>query len=67
MVNKAETVNHIISEFRKLAQEDFKTHHDRVGKVIQREQCKRLNFDLATKWYSHKAEFPLENEAHRIL
>ena len=43
------TVNHIISECSKLTQKEFKTRHDRVGKVIHWELCKRLNFDYTTK------------------
>ena len=29
-----ETINHIISECNKLAQKEYKTRHDWVGKVI---------------------------------
>ena len=28
---------------------------------------KRLKFDHTTKWYIHKSESVLENEAHKIL
>ena len=64
---KAETVNHIISECSKLAQKECKTKHDWVGKVIHWELCKKLNFHHATKWYMHKPESVLENETHKIL
>ena len=33
-VERDETVNHIISEYRKLTQKEYKTWHDWVGKVI---------------------------------
>ena len=32
--NRDETINHIISEWSKLAQKEYKTRHDWVGKVI---------------------------------
>ena len=41
--DRDETINHIISECSKLAQE-YKTWHDWVGKVIQWEMCKKLKF-----------------------
>ena len=40
--NKDETINHMISGCRKLAQNDYKTRHDWVGKVIHSEMCKKF-------------------------
>ena len=50
-------VNHIISERRKLAQKEYKTKHDWVGKVIHWELCKGLKFDHTSKLYIHKPEW----------
>ena len=33
-----------------------------VGNVIHWELCKKLKFDLTTKWYMHKTESVQENE-----
>ena len=41
--------NNIISECSKLAQKEYKTRHDRVGKVIQWEMCKKFKFDDTNK------------------
>ena len=62
-----ETVNHKVTEYSKLAQKEYKTRYDGVGKVIHRELCKRLNFDHTMKWYLHKPESILENEMYNIL
>ena len=62
--DRDETDNHIISECSKLAQKEYKTRYDWVGKVIHWELCKRLKFDHAPKWYMHKSKFVLENETH---
>ena len=35
----------MISECSKLAQKQYKTTHDWVGKIIHRELCKKLKFD----------------------
>ena len=37
--DRDETINHIISEFSKLDQKEYKTIHDRVGRVIHWELC----------------------------
>ena len=49
--NRNETINHIISECRKLAQKEYKTRHDWFGQVIHWEMCKKLKFDHTNKWY----------------
>ena len=46
-----EMINHIISECSKLAQKEYKTRHEWVGKVIHYELCKKLKFDHTNKWY----------------
>ena len=39
------------------------TRHDWVGKVILWELSKKLKYENNTKWYIHKPESVLENEA----
>ena len=41
LVIRDEAINHIISECCKLAQKEYKTRHDWVGKVIHWELCKK--------------------------
>ena len=43
------TINHIISKWGKLAQKEYKTRHDWVKKVINREFCWKLKFDHTNK------------------
>ena len=38
-------INHVICEFSKLAQREYKTRNDLVGKVIIWELCEKLKFD----------------------
>ena len=52
-VETDETVNQI-SEYSKLAQKEYKTRYDWVGKVIYWELCKRLKFNHNNKWYIHR-------------
>ena len=65
--DRDKTVNHIISECSKLAQREYKTRDNTVGKVIHWKLCKKFNFHHTTKWYMHKPESVLENETHNIL
>ena len=41
-------INRIISECSKLAQKEYKTRHDWVGKVIHRKMCRNLNLTKRT-------------------
>ena len=47
--DRDETINHIISECRKLAQKENKIRHDWVGKVIHCEMFKKFKFDHKNK------------------
>ena len=49
--DRDETINQIIRKCSKLVQNEYKTKHDWVGKVIHWESRKRIKFDLADKWY----------------
>ena len=58
--DRNETINHIISECSKLAQKEYKTRHDWVGKVIHWEMCKKFKFDHMNKLYMHNQASVLE-------
>ena len=64
--DRDETINHIISECSKLAQKEYKTRHDWMGKVIHREMCKKFKFDHNNKWYIHNPAPVLENDTHKL-
>ena len=65
--DRDKTINHIISECRKLAQKEYKTRHDWVGKMIHREMCKKFKFDHMNKWYMHNPASVLGNDTHKFL
>ena len=54
--DRDETISHIICEWSKLAQKEYKTRHDWVNKVIHWEMCKKFKFDHTNKWYVHNSE-----------
>ena len=65
--DRDETINHIISECSKLAQKEYKTRPDWVGKVIHWEMCKKFKFDHTNKWYMHNPAPVLKNDTHKLL
>ena len=65
--DRDETINHIISQCRKLAQKEYKGRHNWVGEVIHWEMCRKFQFDHTIKWYMHKPAPVLENNSHKLL
>ena len=62
-----ETINHIISECSQLAQKEYKTRYDWVGKVIHWDICKKFKFEHTNKWYMHNPAPVLENDSYKLL
>ena len=60
--DRDETINHIISEYSKLKQKEYKTRHDWVGKVIHLAMCKKFKFYHTNRWYMHYPAPVLEND-----
>ena len=56
-----------MSECSKLAQKEYQTRHDWVGKGIHWEMCKKFKFDHTNKWYTHNPASVLENYTHKLL
>ena len=50
-----------------MAQKEYETRYDRVGKVIHWEMYKKLKFDHTNKWYMHNPAPVLENDTHKLL
>ena len=61
-----ETINHIISECSKLAQKEYKTRHDWLGKVIHWEMCLEFKSEHMNKWHIHNPALVLENDTYKL-
>ena len=57
----------ILRLLEKLAQKEYQTRHDWVGKVISWEICRKFQFDHTNKWYMHNPTPVLENVSHKLL
>ena len=67
--SSSETIDHILNGCPKLAQTEYKMRHDKVAAAIHWSLCKRFGFQESKtcKWYEHRAEKVLENDAVKIL
>ena len=63
--DRDEKIYHIITECSKLAQKEYKTRHNWVGKMIHWEMCQKFKFDHTNKLYMHKPASVLENDTHK--
>ena len=62
-----ETVSHIVSEFSKLAQKEYKRRHYNVGRHVPWQFCEKLGFNRARLWYEFEPESVVENKNFKIL
>ena len=62
--DRDETVNHIVSEYSKLAQKKYKTRLGRQGDPL--EMCKKFTFDHTNKCYMHNSVPVQENDSHKL-
>ena len=62
-----ETVSHIISGCKTLAQKEYKRRHDKVCQNIHWALCKKYNIPCTDNWYQHTPEKVVENEEVKLL
>jgi hypothetical protein len=64
---KVESVTHIISACKMLAQREYKRRHDKVCTYVHWHLCNIKGFSAGDKWYTHRAEKVLEDEHTKLL
>ena len=65
---REETVAHLISECKNLAQKQYKQwRHDKIAQVIHWQLCKDYNLEHAEKWYDHRPQVTVENDKVKTL
>ena len=62
-----ETITHIISDCPKLIQNKYKRRHDRMGRAVHWDICRKKSFNFPEKWYKHKPLPCRENKSFKIL
>ena len=64
--NSTETVRHIISGFKRLAQREYKKRHDKVALRVYWEMCRKYGIECTDKWYDHQPLAVAETRDVRI-
>ena len=64
---KGESVQHVTSGCKKLAQKEYKRRHDNVTKKVHWNICKKNGLKHSEKWYEHALEGVVENEEIKVL
>ena len=64
---KVESVTHIVSACKMLAQREYKRRHDKVCSYLHWSLCRKYKFEVTDKWYQHIPEKVLENQEVKLL
>ena len=67
LCDKKKTIFRIVSEWEKLAQNEYKRRHDNVARVVHGKLCRKYNLKRSEKWYEHTPEGAVENKEVKIL
>ncbi|XP_067126490.1 uncharacterized protein [Centruroides vittatus] len=62
-----ETIDHILSCCKKIAQTDYKQRHNYVAQMIHWNLCHNYHIPVGKNWWDHKPEKVVENECAKIL
>ena len=61
-----ETVSHIVSECKMLAQKEYKKRHDNVCGYIHWKLCEKHDFHRAQQQYEHQSDGVIKNAGYKI-
>ena len=67
MGERDESIFHLVSECKKLAQPDYKQRHDSIAGIVHLELCQKHGLLGEWKLYNHRMEGVMENEDVKIL
>ena len=67
MLEKGESVPHLVSGCEKLAQKEYEKRHGNVAKKFHWDLCKKNGEKHTEKWYEHVSEEAVENEEVKVL
>ena len=64
---KGETVSHIVSECKMLAQREYKRRHDTIARKVHWALCGEFGLGRTSKWYEHKPEGVIRKGSIKVL
>ena len=62
-----ESIPHLISECKNLAQKEYNQRHDNIARIVHLELCQKFGLVGEVKWYNHKPAGAVENDRVKIL
>ena len=62
-----ETVRHIVSGCKKLAQREYRRHHNKVVLQVHWEGCRKYGIECTDKWFDHQPWSIAENGGEDYL
>ena len=63
---KGETINHILSECKMLAEKEYKRTHDNIARLVHWKLGCKYDISRGEIWYEHQPERVVENEKCKI-
>ena len=64
---KGETVSHIVSECKMLAQREYKRRNDTIAREVHWALCGEFGLERTSKWYEHKLEGVTRKGSIKVL
>ena len=64
---KGESVRHLTSGCKKLAQREYKSRHDNVTRIVHWTLCRKYGLERAAHWYDHALKGVAESDEIRML
>ena len=64
---KGESVGHLISGCKKLAQREYKRRHDNVARIVHWTLRRKYGLERATHWYDHAPKGVVESDEIKVL
>ena len=64
---KGESVGHLISGCKKLAQREYKRRHDNVARIVHWTLCRKYGLERAAHWYDHAPKGVVESGEIKVL
>ena len=64
---KVESVDHVVSGCKTLAQKEYKRRHDNVARAVHWKLCEKYGLERSVKWYEHTLRSVVDDERIKIL
>ena len=64
---RGESITHLTTECKKLAQKEYKPRHANITGIVHLELCQKFGLVGEVKWYNHKTAGVVENGRVKIL